>query len=320
MDPVSLTLTLVGLALAVLALVPSTLSWLEARKQRRLTERALIVPNGAATPSPAPETRATLRCGIYDYAPLSSWPSQLDSEPSGLLVLLAKEVARDLGLSITFEYFDYQNFYTDVNAIPDIIMGMFETKRRATRVCFTRSIYEIGLQGICRAEQQGNILVGLREGKLKVAVYSGEVGWEFVQDELPDAVSEHRVATLVGGHQLHTMALLNDHAYDVVLMDHLACRNFLNDSENAKRFKLAFDEVPQKYHVCVAVKKEQASILQTIDHTLVRVRNSPEFLQAEQEALKGLEKVVEPRGRRSERGLKKVMRSAKNEARNEVRK
>ena len=163
---------------------------------------------------------------------------------------------------------------------------------------FTRSIYEIGLQGICRADQPEDVLKGLREGRLKVAVYSSEVGWEFVQDELPDAVREHRVATLVGGHQLHTMALLVDGVCDVVIMDHLSCWMFLNDPANAARFKLAFDEPPQKYRACLAVRKQHASLVRMMDSALVAVRNSEEFLRSEEEALRGIERVVGRRGLR----------------------
>jgi len=43
MDPI--TLTILGVAAGVLALVPSTLSWLEAKRQRRLTEQALGIQN-----------------------------------------------------------------------------------------------------------------------------------------------------------------------------------------------------------------------------------------------------------------------------------
>jgi hypothetical protein len=271
-------------------------------RKKDATDKALAVHHPESDPSLSPTQGGPWRCGIYDYPPLSSWPSQSGAEPTGPLVLLAREVAHALGHSVTFELFTYDDFYADLNAIPDIIVGMFETKRRATRVAFSRSIYEIGLQGICRADQQGDVLRGLREGRLKVAVYSSEVGWEFVQDELPDAISEHRVATLVGGHQMHTMALLTEDAYDVVIMDHLSCRNFLNDPANRQRFRLAFDEPPQKYRACLAVRKEHSSLLPSIDSTLLTVRNSSMFLQSEQEALRGLERVIERRGLRSNLG------------------
>lgn len=297
MDPI--TLTIVGVLVGVVALVPATLGWLEARRQRRLTERALPLPNEQRESS-IPDTQSThWRCGIYDYPPLSSWPAQPGIDPSGPFVLLGKSIAEAVGRTVTFEQFTYDDFYTDTNAIPDMIVGMFETRRRAARVVFSRSFYEIGLQGICRIEQQGDVLHGLREGRLKVAVYSSEVGWEFVQDEFPDAIEQHRVATLVGGHHMHTMALLNERVYDVVIMDHLSCVTFMNEPDHRQQFRLAFEEPPQKYRACIALKKEHSALLPTIDAAIVAFRNTSDFLRVEHEALAGLERVVERRGLRA---------------------
>jgi hypothetical protein len=239
------------------------------------------------------------RCGIYDYPPLSSWPEHSETEPSGPLVWLARHIAEEVGKVVAFELFAYDDFYKVNKRTPDMIAGMFETKRRSAHVVFSRSIYEIGLQGICRRKQKGDVLQGLRNGDLRVAVYSGEVGWEFVEDELPDAGEEHRVVTLAGGHQMHTIVMLTKGDYDVVIMDYLSCFNFLREKGHRRRFRLAFDEPPTKYRACIALKNEHASYLPAIDEAITKVRNAASFVQIEQTALLGFERVIERRALRS---------------------
>jgi hypothetical protein len=303
MDPI--TLTIVGLVIAVVTFVPTTLAYIETRRQRMLAERTAVLPRSDTKPDELESSPAIWRCGIYDYPPLSSWPNNERPSvrkgrdtPTGPLVWLGQQVAEAIGKRVVFEYFNYDDFYQNADAIPDMIVGMFQTDRRSERVVFSRSVYEIGLQGLCRVNQKGDVLEGLRNGRLKAVVYSSEVGWEFVQDELTDAVKEHRVATLVGGQQMHTMALLREGVYDVVLMDQVSCVSFLADPGNRQRFKLAFREPPQKYRACIALRKEHRPLLTKINESLLRVRNTPEFLNLEQQALAGYERVIDRRGLR----------------------
>jgi ABC-type amino acid transport substrate-binding protein len=230
---------------------------------------------------------------------LSHWPAKRGLEPTGPLVVLAHEVARSLGKSAACELFSYEDFYKGSDRIPDMIVGMFKTARRAEHVAFSRPIYKIGLQGICRRTQQGDILKGLRGGDLRVAVYYGEVGWEFVEDELKDACEQNRVAKLVGGHQLDTMNHLTQGTYDVVIMDHLACANFLSEKDHNKKFKLAFDEPLDKFDACVGVKPENRNLLPTINSAIEQIRNSKDFLDMENASLVGFDKVIERRALRA---------------------
>lgn len=291
--------TLVAAVAGVITIVPTTLGWLETRRQRQLTEQVKIHPGVPATGKPVTGENRQWRCGIYDYPPLSTWPNPSAVGPSGPLVVLAKRLAETLDKSLLFETFAYDDFYRDAVHIPDLIMGMFETKRRAANVVFSRPLYEIGLQGICRKDQEGDILLGLREGNLRVAVYSGEVGWEFVVAELPDAINEHRVATLVGGHQMHTMALLTEGRYDVVMMDQLSCQNFLNEGDHRLQFRLAFREAPRKFQACVALKREHEGLLDAVNNAIVDIRNSKDFLALEEQSITGFDQIIERRALRS---------------------
>lgn len=278
-----------------IALVPATFSWWETRRQRLLLEGA--AQQKSAPPQPAPST-GSWRAGFYDYPPLSSISDTDDSAASGLLVTLANGVLDRLGKSADFCLFTYDDFYQDGAKIPDMVVGMFETKRRAKRMVFSIPLYEIALQGICRIDQQGDVLEALHDGKLRVAVYSAEVGWEFVNDELADAVEQHRVATLNGGHQMHTMGLLTQGTYDVVIMDQLSCHNFLSEGDHRSKFKLAFDASPKTYSVCISLRPDHAAMLDDVNAAILSVRNSPEFLEAEHQALAGFDHIINRRALR----------------------
>jgi ABC-type amino acid transport substrate-binding protein len=264
----------------------------ETRRQRLSAPPASTPKPPIIIPQPA---TASWTCGIYDYRPLSAFPPGPNAKPSGILVDLAAEVMRKLGLQCQFTFFNYGGFYENEDRIPDLIVGMFETRRRAAKVKFSRPIYEVGLQGICRVAEQGDILERMRDGDLRIVVYAGEVGWEFAMDELPDAVEQQRVAILGGGHPRDTMSLLT-RDYDVVLMDELSCTNLLREGESRRQFKLAFDHPPQTFDSCMAVKLCHSSYLKEIDAEIGRIRNTPWYLEREALALKGFEDVVDRRG------------------------
>ena len=275
--------------------VPTTLAWLEARRQRQLTEK--VAPAGAGARTAVRDS--VWRCGIYDYPPLGQWSAGLGADPTGPLPELGRQIGFELGKAIKFEFFSYDGFYAEDDALPDMVVGMFETKKRSERMVFSRPVYEIGLQGICRTDQKGDVLAGLREGQLKAAVYKGEVGWEFLRDELPDAVATHRFVEVAGGHQMDTMIYLSEGRYDVVLMDSLSCFNFLRQKSNENRFRLAFEEPLKKYPTCLALNKRHGALLGSLNEAILKIRNSKEYLRSESAALQGYEKVIERRGLRA---------------------
>jgi hypothetical protein len=100
------------------------------------------------------------------------------------------------------------------------------------------------------------------------------------------------------------MSLLTEGYYDVVIMDYLSCFNFLAEEDNRHQFKLAFEEPPQKYRACLALKKEHSNRLAAIDRAIIKLRNTTEFLQIEEQALNGFERIIERRGLRSHRSDK----------------
>lgn len=303
-DPITLTIvfgivTVIGVLVATLL---GTLQWRETRKQTRLAERTAHADNAPAidTDTKHVETNSPFwRCGIYDYAPLSVWPSNSDEEPTGPLVELARRISASLGKTPIYEVFSYESFYKGGTHLPDMVVGLFETKRRAEHMVFSRPIYKIGLQGLCRKAEKRDILLGLREGDLRAAVYYGEVGWEYAEDELADADKEHRIAKLMSGRQLDTMDHLTQGEYTVVIMDSLACHMFLSEKNHAKTYRLAFDEPLDKFDTCVAVLPEHRHLMPKIDDEIITIRNSDSFLAIEQVALVGLEGVVERRALRA---------------------
>ena len=291
MDP---SIAIIGAIIAFLGAAFAGWQAYETRRQRILSEATLS--KGTAAIAQAPSV-SNWTVGIYDYGPLSAFPPGPNAAPSGILVDLATEIMSKLGIKCQFVYFNYGGFYESEDRIPDLVVGMFETRRRAAKVRFSRPIYAIGLQGICRIAEQGDILESMRDGDLRIVVYAGEVGWEFAEDELADAM-EQRVAILGRGRPRDTMSLLAQGDYDVILMDELSCTNLLNEGTNREKFKLAFEHPPQTFDSCVAVKPCHADYLARIDAEIIRIRNAPWFLARELEALKGFERVVHRRGLR----------------------
>jgi hypothetical protein len=282
---------------AVVALFPATLNWIEARRQRLLTERTQI--QGGAVK--ALDHAEVWDCGIFDYPPLSTIGGGIGARPAGPLFELAELIFLEIGRPVTYSEMFYRNLYREEGVRQDVVVTMFDTKKRSEKMIFSCPINAIGLQGLCRIDQEGDILRGLREGPLRAAVHFGEVGWEFASDELKDAFQENRVLILQGGHQMDTMSHLRDRRCDVVLMDKVACELFLRRGTNRKRFKFAFEEPPMKYESCIALKPQYRSELERINASIVRIRNTDRFIKLEDAALKGYEMIIEKRGIRIRR-------------------
>jgi hypothetical protein len=130
------------------------------------------------------------------------------------------------------------------------------------------------LQGICHQSETGDLLSRIRGGSLKVALYKGEVGWEYAERELRGR--NRKIVVLEYGHRMETMAMLITGVYNIVLMDSLSCAHFIKTSRT-RRFKLAFNEPLEKYHACIALKKEYEYLLSFVDAALDKERNSPHF-------------------------------------------
>lgn len=232
----------VGLAGAI----PATLNWLEARRLSRL-----MSSGGTEVER---ESSYRWNCGIYDYPPLSVFPSGEGAQPSGPLVYLAREVLNAIGRSPIYCRFSYTDFYESEHVLPDVVVGMFETTPRSKKMIFSAPLYKIGLQGLCRIDDESKILEGSRAGTKTAAVYDGEVGWEYAVRHLPEAIREGRIVKVSWGRQTDTLAHLVNGECDVVIMDELSCANFLKKRSNARRFKFAFKSNPAIYEACIAVR------------------------------------------------------------------
>jgi hypothetical protein len=216
-------------------------------------------------------------------------------EPKGILVDLASEMLDRMKRPYRFVHFNYDAFHGGAATLPDMIIGMFNTSRRREKMAFSRPLYEIDLQGICRADQSGDVLAQLRDGRLRVAVYFGEVGWEFLLDELPGVVADKRAVVVQGGRQRDTMAHLMRKHYDVVLMDAVSCTSYLREGANGRRFKLAFGHPPKTYECCIAVQPQFGDHLGAINEEIEHIRNTSWFLDREELALRGFTDCIAPR-------------------------
>jgi ABC-type amino acid transport substrate-binding protein len=283
----------VAIFISTVAIIPAVISAIEGKRQRRIAELALK-PDGSATATPVvvptPST-GTLSCGIYDYPPLSTIMED-DTNPAGLWHDLAQMIALKIGRKFSYSTMYYTNFYSEDGITQDLVVGMFDTRKRREKMVFSIPFHKIGLQGICRIEQQGNVLRLFREGRLKAAVYYGEVGWEFALEE--SKVNKIKYITVDGGNQLDTMAQLRAKNYDIVIMDHVACERFLRVGTNRRRYKLAFDGPLIEYLACIALKRKYESELPQINAAILAVRNTAVFMAGEDAIIRGYKGIVSP--------------------------
>lgn len=287
--------TAISVVIAAATAIPTFDSWIQARRQRRVTKTPA---EDLPTPASIDPAAASWRCGIHECLPFGHIEMTGETLVSGPLVDLTRQAMNAIGKNIEFARFTFEELY-DGSPVPDVVLGMFDTPRRQKALRFCRPLYEIGLQGLCRSSQQGDMLDQMLEGRLKVAVYRGEIGWEYALDELHHARMAHNVIFVGGGDQMDTMTHLESGKYDVVIMDEVTCINFLREGNRATAFKMAFDQPLSTYKLSIAVRSDHADLIQSLDGLIEQIRNTPEFLDIEAAAINSFGTAIRRRGLRA---------------------
>jgi ABC-type amino acid transport substrate-binding protein len=231
-----------------------------------------------------------LTIGIFPYPPLS-----VGAEPdamSGPWPMLANALAAELGLQAEYRFTSYADLLENAYASVDVVVSVFETPRRRRYFDFTRPINRVGLLGLCRDAVGSVAEDGLRSGQYRTLVQEGEVGWEFMVDEAPRAIANKRVVSVDAVDGVEVLTMLKAGRYDVALIDALSCMNFLADPELSNGLRLAFDAPLNMFDSSVAIRKTSGLDLSQVDKIVGDLRNRPEYLEAEQEALRGVERIV----------------------------
>lgn len=281
-----LALTILGLLLGGVQAWPVIRGWLP--EKRKALETSL-------KPEPALDT-SELVVGVYPYPPLL-----LGSDPElmvGPWVELAARIAEALHKRLVLRWFTMGDLTSsEANSI-DIAVGIFRTDRRSMKFEFTRPIHRIGLQGVCAANHPAIKSDALSTGRMKVVVQSGEVGWEYVLDEMSNSMQSKRVVVIDTAHSIDILELLTSGIVELALIDELTCINYLRGDGAEKPLRLAFDRPLKIFDACFAVNKSSGIDMQKLNRIIVDARNTPEFLEYEVKALEGYEGIITRAGLR----------------------
>jgi hypothetical protein len=230
----------------------------------------------------------TLVVGCFDYEPLSR-PCQGGGEAEaagfeGPWPRLMQDVARILDVEVKLQAISASEFKDSAKVTADAVVGLFQTPYRNLHFDFSLPFHRIGLQGICRRPRAKISKEELASGNLKILVQAGEVGWEYVEDQL--AHLRKVIKPVETATTFEIAHLLDSGRYDVAICDEISCLMFLRDKESRRRYQLAFDWPMSNYDGCIAVKKRllwDRRKMDALNQAIKQARNTPEYLAYERE-------------------------------------
>ena len=231
-----------------------------------------------------------LTIGVFPYPPLS-----VGDDPeamSGPWIMLAKEVARGLGLAPRFRLTSFADLLENAYSTVDVVISVFDTPRRRKWYEFSKPVNRIGLLGLCKEEHQQILEDDILAGRYKVLVQEGEAGWEYMHDEAPRAVELKRVTSVDALEGTEVLSLLRTGRYDVALMDGLTCLHFMSDPATSVGLRLAMETPLNMFDCGVAIRRTSGLKVTEVDRLVSEIRNEPAYRELEQASLKGFERIV----------------------------
>ena len=255
--------------------------WVELRRNRKATNEA----GAGAVPATQDAQQVVsrldrihearvIRCGVINHPPLSSWQRGEDTTAfSGYYVELAREVGKQAKLSVEFVAMDWgvlSTAFTDLKV--DIVLSIFETRARQQYAEFVACLHKVGVSGVMRPKAKPLREVSeLSDPDLRIAVAIGEVGWEYVTQELGLPRAQ---LVQVGSGALRTAfsPLLSGDA-DIAIVDDLTCAEFVKANPGYQHV-FAKDSL----YVCknsIMVPRGEADFARWVDEAFLAARREP---------------------------------------------
>jgi hypothetical protein len=221
----------------------------------------------------------------------------VEGRPSGPLPDLMSCVASDFGRTIAWRKWSIAEVLSTAENAVDVILCVFKTSRRERHYKFSYATHAIGLQGICRSSVVGaEMHQRLYNGEFRIAVNEGEIGWEFVEDQLQSLIKEKRVTVMNAFEAKDVGALVRAGVCDIALVDELSCVNYLQQFNTDGELQLAFSSPLDVYELCFAIHKESTVSISQFNNSMAKHRMSVRFRAEETEAITGYEEVIQLRG------------------------
>lgn len=237
-----------------------------------------------------------LTIGVFPYPPLNCGDEPCNM--TGPWAELAADLATELGLTPKFRFTSFSDLLENAYSTVDIVVSVFDTERRRTYFDFARPINRVALLGLCREEFEEIDDDDIREGRYRILVQEGEVGWEFIHDEAPKAIEMKRVVSVDAINAGEVLQMLKLGRFDLALIDAVSCQNFLKDKELSQGLRLAFDIPLNMFDSGVAIRRTSGLNVDQINELVTEIRNRPRFRALEAEALQGYERIVKRVGLR----------------------
>jgi len=267
--------------------------WLEFRKKHG-SETALepippavhhALASVAVTRLEKVRASGVLRCGVINHPPLSAWQQEAGAPVfSGYYVELAREVGVQEGLEIEFVAVSWGVLSSSFTSLDlDLVLSIFETRARLQFADFVACLHKVGVSGVMRASDEPLTEVSqLSDPALRVGTVVGEVGWEYVTQELK---LPRLQLVQVDSDALRTAfsPLISGDA-DIAIVDDLTCAQFVSANPGYQHV-FADDSL----YVCknsIMVPRGETEFARWVDESFLAARQSPPLQELESTALK----------------------------------
>lgn len=226
-----------------------------------------------------------LRCGVVNHPPLSGWKYVGGVvEYSGYYPELARQVGRDTGLDIEFCEMDWgvlPEAFTEHKL--DLVLSIFETRVRQEFADFAVALHKVGVSGVMAADRDPMLDVSdLSRPDVRVGVVIGEVGWEYITQELQ--LPRRQVVQIDSSTLGTAFSALMSGAVDVAIVDDLTCAEFVAAHPG---YQHVFTDDP--LYLCknaIMVPKGEPEFRRWVDTVFLDARATPALRELEAATLK----------------------------------
>jgi ABC-type amino acid transport substrate-binding protein len=282
-----------GAVAAAIAVIPVIRSEHDRRRGQELssTDTTQTAPPTEATPAVYSRrdrvlSERVLRCGCVKHPPLADYTRDGgDWVFSGLFVDLARKVESDnlIRVQLTpIDWTDLERAFEDFEL--DVVLSVFETKKRHEIGDFVCPFYKIGLSGVARAGARKVINpLDLQRDDVKIVVTKGEAGWECATVDL--GIPRHRLIVIEAADLATMMDCVASGRADVGICDDVSCMYFIASNPHLSLTRVLDTPPLALCSNSIMVPKGDPSFAAWVDELFSRAREGPLMEAAEDRAL-----------------------------------
>ena len=202
------------------------------------------------------------------FPPFEYIGGESGDEVVGFDVEIAKEIAKDLGKELRIEDMEFDTLLTALNAnkVDFVIAGMTITPERAESVNFSQPYYEATQAVIVRKADSVITTYDDLAGK-RISCQLGASGNAIASE----VTTEDKISAF--NSNFEAVLELKNGKVDAMIVDHQPAAAFVAQNDDLTLVSIEFD--PELYGI--AVKKDNDDLVQSIDATLARIKDSGRY-------------------------------------------